>query len=68
MKIADVKIGEQYWTKVAGTPACVVALEIQERQTHSGRTRKVIIVRRLHEASPLPKARSAAALRPCKTP
>ncbi len=53
MKLAEVKVGEVYWTKIGNDRYKVLVVSQIEKR---------FIVRRVGETKDLPKARSAAAL------
>lgn len=62
MKIADVKIGETYLTKVSGAPVRVVVVQRVEPTVFSKMAR--FRVRRVDNGRVLDKSRAASALRP----
>lgn len=63
MKLAEVAVGGVYLTKVGESPVRVEVIGKTERR---GRT--AFLVRRVGENRPLPKPRTAAALRPLPAP
>lgn len=67
MKAKDIKIGETYLAKIGESLARVVVIRQTEGRTDytTGRSGPVrFVVRREGEATPLPKPRTASAMRP----
>ena len=69
MKIDDVKIGGEYWTRVSGSRVRVRAVAIVEREIgwRTGRAAGRVNVARADNGLALPKSRSAAALEPAQS-
>jgi hypothetical protein len=65
VKLADVKIGEVYLTKIGEELARVVVVDRRLEPTRKG-YRTTFRVRREGERELLPKSRTAAALRPAR--
>ena len=65
MKQSEIQVGGHYLTRIGQELAHVVVVSMRESGSlFSKRVQTRFIVRRHNEATPLPKARSAAALRP----
>lgn len=68
MKQADVKLLQEYETRVCESLVRVRVKYVMERPTRSGRAQRVYQCQRVDTGAVLPKWRTAAALRTAGTP
>lgn len=64
MKLANVKVGGQYFTKVGPERIAVIVVRKREMVGPSGRKKVAFVVKRTDNGNLLPKPRAAAALHP----
>jgi len=62
MKIDEIEVGQELWTRVSGYPVKVRVRRIVERRTRGERFVRRVEVARVDSGKVLPKARSASAL------